>query len=121
MMAWKYFLMILGAGLFGSASALVIYDVYLAEQLRRLCMSAAAGTAANLARKSLENSRAKSFADGMVRTAGEQEKSWTYRQVPPRLTSPFYPKTARMSSGHAFFPSSGAQRTMRIVVVRKQA
>jgi hypothetical protein len=36
MLAWKYFLMILGAALYGSAGALVAYDVYLAEQLRRL-------------------------------------------------------------------------------------
>jgi hypothetical protein len=36
MMALKYLLMILGVGLFGSAGALVVYDVYLSEQLRRL-------------------------------------------------------------------------------------
>ena len=32
----KYLLMILGIGLFGSASALAAYDVFLATQLRRL-------------------------------------------------------------------------------------
>jgi regulator of protease activity HflC (stomatin/prohibitin superfamily) len=36
MLALKYLLMILGAGLFGSAGALVVYDVFLAAQLRRL-------------------------------------------------------------------------------------
>src|SRR4030088_1066037 len=36
MLALKYLLMILGAGLFGSAGALVAYDIYLSEQLRRL-------------------------------------------------------------------------------------
>jgi hypothetical protein len=36
MLALKYLLMILGVGLFGSAGALVAYDVYLSEQLRRL-------------------------------------------------------------------------------------
>jgi hypothetical protein len=36
MLALKYLLMILGVGLFGSAGALVVYDVYLSEQLRRL-------------------------------------------------------------------------------------
>jgi hypothetical protein len=36
MLAWKYFLMILGIVLFGSAGALVAYDIYLSEQLRRL-------------------------------------------------------------------------------------
>ena len=36
MMALKYLLMILGIGLFGSASALVVYDIFLSEQLRRL-------------------------------------------------------------------------------------
>ncbi len=32
----KYLLMILGLGLFGSASALAAYDIILATQLRRL-------------------------------------------------------------------------------------
>jgi regulator of protease activity HflC (stomatin/prohibitin superfamily) len=36
MLVLKYLLMILGAGLFGSAGALVIYDIYLTSQLRRL-------------------------------------------------------------------------------------
>jgi hypothetical protein len=36
MQVLKYLLMILGAGLFGSASALVAYDIFLAEQIRRL-------------------------------------------------------------------------------------
>jgi hypothetical protein len=36
MLALKYLLMILGVGLFGSAGALVVYDVYLSAQLRRL-------------------------------------------------------------------------------------
>ena len=36
MLALRYLLMILGVGLFGSASALVAYDILLATQLRRL-------------------------------------------------------------------------------------
>jgi hypothetical protein len=36
MLALKYLWMILGAGLFGSAGALVAYDIFLSEQLRRL-------------------------------------------------------------------------------------
>jgi hypothetical protein len=36
MLVWKTFLMILGVGLFGSAGALVAYDIYLSSQLRRL-------------------------------------------------------------------------------------
>jgi len=36
MLALKYLLMVLGVGLFGSASALVAYDIFLAAQLRRL-------------------------------------------------------------------------------------
>jgi hypothetical protein len=36
MLALKYLLMILGVGLFGSASALVVYDIFLTAQLRRL-------------------------------------------------------------------------------------
>jgi len=34
----KYLLMILGLGLFGSASALAAYDIFLATQLRRLLL-----------------------------------------------------------------------------------
>jgi hypothetical protein len=36
MLALKYLLIILGIALFGSAGALMIYDVYLSSQLRRL-------------------------------------------------------------------------------------
>src|SRR5207245_11360806 len=36
MVGLEWLLMIVGAGLFGSAGALVAYDVYLSEQLRRL-------------------------------------------------------------------------------------
>jgi hypothetical protein len=36
MLALKYLLMILGVVLCGSAGALVVYDVYISEQLRRL-------------------------------------------------------------------------------------
>jgi len=36
MSALKWLLMLLGAAVFGSAGALVAYDVYLSEQLRRL-------------------------------------------------------------------------------------
>jgi hypothetical protein len=36
MLALKYLLMTLGVALFGSAGALVVYDVYISEQLRRL-------------------------------------------------------------------------------------
>ena len=36
MLALKYLLMILGAGLFGSAGALVAYDIFLSAQLRKL-------------------------------------------------------------------------------------
>ena len=36
MLALKWLLMILGAGLFGSAGALVAYDIFLSQQLRRL-------------------------------------------------------------------------------------
>ena len=36
MLALKYLLMVLGVALFGSAGSLVVYDVFLSEQLRRL-------------------------------------------------------------------------------------
>jgi hypothetical protein len=36
MLALKYLLMILGVGLYGSAGALVSYDIFLVAQLRRL-------------------------------------------------------------------------------------
>ncbi len=43
MLALKYLLMLLGLGLLGSAGALVVYDVYVAEQLRRLIKRKANG------------------------------------------------------------------------------
>ena len=46
MLALKYLLMILGVGLFGSAGALVAYDVFLATQLRRLLGGRGGGDAA---------------------------------------------------------------------------
>ncbi|HEV2195192.1 MAG TPA: SPFH domain-containing protein [Candidatus Acidoferrum sp.] len=46
MLALKYLLMILGVGLFGSAGALVAYDIFLATQLRRLLGGHAGGEAA---------------------------------------------------------------------------
>ncbi|PYT98936.1 MAG: hypothetical protein DMG38_13700 [Acidobacteria bacterium] len=46
MLALKYLLMILGIGLFGSAGALVAYDVFLATELRRLLGGRGAGEAA---------------------------------------------------------------------------
>lgn len=46
MLALKYMLMILGVGLFGSAGALVAYDIFLATQLRRLLHRSAGGEAA---------------------------------------------------------------------------
>jgi len=42
MLALRYLLMILGVGLYGSAGALVAYDIYLATQLRRLLRGSAA-------------------------------------------------------------------------------
>src|SRR5258708_37765527 len=36
MVVLKYLLVILGLGLFGSSGALVVYDIYLSSQLRRL-------------------------------------------------------------------------------------
>jgi hypothetical protein len=36
MVALRWLLMLVGAGVFGSAGALVAYDIYLSEQLRRL-------------------------------------------------------------------------------------
>jgi regulator of protease activity HflC (stomatin/prohibitin superfamily) len=46
MLALKYLLMILGMGLFGSAGALVAYDVFLATELRRLLFGRRGGAAA---------------------------------------------------------------------------
>src|SRR4029077_8696019 len=45
MLALKYLLMILGVGLFGSAGALVVYDVFISEQLRRLLARSKTGEA----------------------------------------------------------------------------
>jgi regulator of protease activity HflC (stomatin/prohibitin superfamily) len=43
MLALKYLLMLIGLGLLGSAGGLVVYDVYVAEQLRRLIKRKADG------------------------------------------------------------------------------
>jgi regulator of protease activity HflC (stomatin/prohibitin superfamily) len=43
MLALKYVLMLLGVGLFGSAGVLVVYDVYVSQQLRRLIQRKANG------------------------------------------------------------------------------
>jgi regulator of protease activity HflC (stomatin/prohibitin superfamily) len=43
MLALKYLFMLVGVGLFGSAGALVIYDVYVSQQLRRLIKRKANG------------------------------------------------------------------------------
>jgi regulator of protease activity HflC (stomatin/prohibitin superfamily) len=43
MLVLKYLLMIVGAGLFGSAATLLVYDIYLSAQLRRLLRRGAAG------------------------------------------------------------------------------
>lgn len=43
MLALKYLLMLLGVGLFGSAGALVVYDLYVSERLRRLIKRKANG------------------------------------------------------------------------------
>jgi regulator of protease activity HflC (stomatin/prohibitin superfamily) len=59
MFALKYLLMILGVGVFGSAAALVIYDVYLSAQLLRLLRreKAPEGEVANASALSLQPSR----------------------------------------------------------------
>jgi regulator of protease activity HflC (stomatin/prohibitin superfamily) len=43
MLALKYLLTLIGLGLFGSAAALVVYDIYVAQQLRRLTRRQATG------------------------------------------------------------------------------
>jgi len=43
MLVLKYLLMILGAGLFGSAASVVVYDIYLSAQFRRLLGRGAPG------------------------------------------------------------------------------
>src|SRR5580700_9008598 len=55
MLALKYLLMILGVGLFGSAGSLVVYDIFISEQLRRLLArnktnEASAGTGLTVSR-----------------------------------------------------------------------
>jgi regulator of protease activity HflC (stomatin/prohibitin superfamily) len=51
MLVLKYLLMLAGVGLFGSAGALVVYDIYVSSQLRRLLRrdAAAAGTSGDSA------------------------------------------------------------------------
>ncbi len=45
MIAFKWLLVIVGIGLFGSAGALVVYDVYVSAQLRRLLRRSSEGSA----------------------------------------------------------------------------
>jgi regulator of protease activity HflC (stomatin/prohibitin superfamily) len=45
MLVLKYLLTLAGIGLFGSAAALVVYDIYISSQLRRLLRREAAGAA----------------------------------------------------------------------------
>ena len=48
MLVLKYFLILAGIGLFGSAAALVVYDIYISSQLRRLLRrNAASGSLAD--------------------------------------------------------------------------
>jgi hypothetical protein len=54
MIALKWLLVIVGIGLFGSAGALVVYDVYVSAQLRRLL------------RRSSEGERGGSWERGIV-------------------------------------------------------
>src|SRR6202012_1668380 len=46
MLVLKYLLTLAGIGLFGSATALVVYDIYISSQLRRLLRRDAAGESA---------------------------------------------------------------------------
>jgi len=64
MLALKYFLMLVGAGLFGSAGALVAYDIYLSEQLRRL-----------LSRNKTDESGA-DLKSGETRNTGRMSLTW---------------------------------------------
>jgi regulator of protease activity HflC (stomatin/prohibitin superfamily) len=48
MLVLKYLLMMVGTGLFGSAAALVIYDIYLSAELRRLLGRRAVGEAGSV-------------------------------------------------------------------------
>jgi regulator of protease activity HflC (stomatin/prohibitin superfamily) len=67
MLVLKYLLMILGAGLFGSAAAVVIYDMYLAAQLRRLLGRGAPGSLAAAGEAGLETSAPTQSPFGPVR------------------------------------------------------
>lgn len=55
MLALKYLLMILGAGLFGGAGILVAYDIYMAARLRRLLEQASGEPGTGAARREAVN------------------------------------------------------------------
>jgi regulator of protease activity HflC (stomatin/prohibitin superfamily) len=61
MLVLKYLLMLAGVGLFGSAAALVVYDIYISSQLRRLLRRDAAAKA--VAAGETANVTAASFLD----------------------------------------------------------
>jgi hypothetical protein len=75
MLVLKYLLMILGVGLFGSASALVVYDIYLSAQLRRLLRrNTTDESGANLKARAPRNPLRNDFtlkANFLGRTAGQ--------------------------------------------------
>lgn len=66
MVALRWLLMLVGAGVFGSAGALVAYDIYLSEQLRRLLSpNKTDESGADLEVRALEKSQRKGFTQKM--------------------------------------------------------
>src|SRR5579862_6273807 len=63
MLVLKYLLILAGVGLFGSAAALVAYDIYISSQLRRLLRRDAAGESPAGAGESRESAAANLLHD----------------------------------------------------------
>src|SRR5882762_4180144 len=120
MSALKWLLMLLGAAVFGSAGALVAYDVYLSEQLRRLLSrnrtdESGADLKAPAKRSRIRNPfslRVNILGGSAGQVSASQypcgwpgarssraERSCAQRQAPPRLT---LLARGRSSSGDAF-------------------
>ncbi|HKV26350.1 MAG TPA: hypothetical protein VJN93_17265 [Candidatus Acidoferrum sp.] len=91
MLALKYLLMIAGLALFGSTGALVVYDVYLAEQLRRILNCKPAGVRRGVRTDSLVSSTNTSRAYSSV---SQPEKA-------NKRTPSIAPHRAAFSSGRA--------------------
>jgi hypothetical protein len=81
MLVLKYLLVILGIGLFGSSGALVVYDIYLSSQLRRLLGRRRSDASGELPEASAEpDTREQVYTAAASRVANSQGSAATTSQ-----------------------------------------